>query len=213
MTWVRTPSRLGPCELDTGQSAPSTALASDAIAALTNTPADELARCRAQLQVAAEHAALRPGEIQQILNSRHDLPRPLLSAERQVLTAVLEHAAFTGRDELRAQVDHTSVVGHCGCGCASVRLRVDHTARSAGTRKGRIPNHAVVFDDTGTAIGGIAVFVSTVGTLWLLEIHSRDTPLSPFPAIDQLELATTPDAKPPFRIVRSSTSGGTTGTA
>jgi hypothetical protein len=169
MTRVRTPSRLGPCELDTGQ---SPALASDAIAALTNTPADELARCRAQLQVTAEHAALRPGEIQQILNSRHDLPRPLLPAERQTLTAVLDHAAFTGRDELRAQVDHTSIVGYCGCDCASVRVRVDDTAPSAGTRKGRIPNHAVVLDDTGTPMGGIAVYVSTVGTLgYLRSIH------------------------------------------
>ena len=57
---------------------------SAAVAALTHTPADELANHRAELQTAALHAALGPGEIQGILNSRPDLPRPLVPARWQV---------------------------------------------------------------------------------------------------------------------------------
>lgn len=49
-----------------------------AVQALRDTPAPELAARRAELQAAANAAGLGPDEIGEVLNSRPELPRPLL---------------------------------------------------------------------------------------------------------------------------------------
>jgi hypothetical protein len=72
-----------------------------AVSALTHAPAEELANHRAELQTAALRASLGTREIQAVLNSRPDLPRPLLAAEYGAMEALLDHAGFVGRDELR----------------------------------------------------------------------------------------------------------------
>jgi hypothetical protein len=46
---------------------------------------------------------LTPNDIGEILNSRPELPRPLLPEERATLKAILTHADFDGRDALAAQ--------------------------------------------------------------------------------------------------------------
>lgn len=121
-----------------------------------------------------------------ILDPRPELPRPLLDSERQILTAVLGFADFTGRDELRAQAADAEVVGYCGCGCASVRLRVGVDAAPAPRQPGPIPVYAVVLDTRHHSIGRIVVYVAAPGRLWLLEIAGRDAPIRSLLAAGEL---------------------------
>jgi hypothetical protein len=53
-----------------------------AVLALLNMPAPDLAARRADLQAAAQAAGLSPDQIGRVLNSRPELPRPLLPVER-----------------------------------------------------------------------------------------------------------------------------------
>jgi hypothetical protein len=80
-------------------------------------------------------------------------PRPLRPEERAALLALLNHADFTGRDELLAQVDAVQVVGRCACGCATVDLAVDATP-AAPSVFSPIPNEATVIGADGESIGG-----------------------------------------------------------
>src|SRR4051812_48911037 len=98
------------------------------VQALLNTPAPDLAARRAELQAAAQASGLSPDEIGEVLNSRPELPRPLLPEERATLLAVLNYADFEGRDALVEQVDSSRVKWYCGCGCATVNLSVDPAA-------------------------------------------------------------------------------------
>jgi hypothetical protein len=52
------------------------------------------------------------------------VPRPLLHEERDLLSFLLQ-AGFPGVQALRSQIEHTTVVSRCGCGCPSVSLLVD----------------------------------------------------------------------------------------
>lgn len=158
-----------------------------AVQALLNTPAPELAARRAELQVAADAAGLSPDEIGRILDSRPELPRPLLPEERATLLALLNYADFRGRDALVKQVDSARVDGYCGCGCATVDLSVDSAAPSARKTYRPIPNEASVVDLDGESIGGVIVFPDD-GYLSLLEIFWYEKPISPFPPLDRLEL-------------------------
>ena len=158
-----------------------------AVQALLNTPTPELAARRAELQAAAKAAGLSPNEIGEVLNSRPELPRPLLPEERATLLALLNYADFKGRDALVAQVDSARVTWYCGCGCATVNLSVDPAAPSARKTYRPIPNEAVVVDPDGETIGGVIVFADG-GYLSNLEIFWYEEPISPFPPLDRLEL-------------------------
>jgi hypothetical protein len=105
--------------------------------ALRDTPAAELAARRAELQAAAQAAGMTVTEIDDVINSRPDLPRPLLAEERATLVAVLAHADFRGRDALLDQVETAHVDGLCGCGCATVFLTVDRELPPATGTDGR----------------------------------------------------------------------------
>jgi hypothetical protein len=158
-----------------------------AVRALLDTPASELAARRAELQSAADSAGLGPNEIAEVLNSRPELPRPLLPEERQTLLALLSHADFDGRDALLQQVEVAHVSGYCGCGCATVDLTVEPEARSTGRTYRPIPNEAELLDATGEPIGEVIVFADD-GYLSNLEIVWYEEPISPFPPLDRLVL-------------------------
>ena len=160
--------------------------AHSAVQALLNTPAPELAARRAKLQAAAQASGLSPDEIGQILNSRPELPRPLLLEERATLLALLNYADFKGRDALVEQVDSARVKWYCGCGCATVNLSVEPAAPSARKTWRPIPNEAIVVDLNGENIGGVIVFADD-GYLSSLEIFWYDEPISPFPPLDRLK--------------------------
>ena len=163
----------------------------EAISALRDTPAAELVVRRTELQNAAQQAGLTPDDIEAVLNSRPDLPRPLLPGEHRTLMTVLQQADFPGRDALLAQAETASVVGYCGCGCASVQLAVADGLPTATRTPSPIPNEATVLDADGEAIGGILVFL-TDGSLSLLEVYDYGDRISPFPPVEQL----TPVAPP-----------------
>jgi hypothetical protein len=167
----------------------------EAVELLTRTPIDELLARRRELQRAAQDAGLTPGEIRDTLNARPDLPRPLLPVERETLLALLRHADFEGRDELVAQVDSATVVGYCGCGCASVDLAVARVASRASVAPSVLPNSATVLDAAGDAIGGIVVFLED-GYLSYLEIYDwLEVPgISPLPPVERLR--TVQDRRP-----------------
>ena len=158
-----------------------------AVLALLNTPAVELAARRAELQGAAHAAGLSVDQIGRVLNSRAELPRPLLAEERATLLALLNYAGFYGRAALFEQVDSARVEWYCGCGCATVNVRVDRAAASARKTYRPIPNGADVVDVDGEPIGGVIVFVDE-GYLSSLEIFWYDEPISPFPPLNRLRL-------------------------
>jgi hypothetical protein len=146
-----------------------------------------LAARRAELQAAANAAGLSPDDIGDVLNSRPELPRPLLPEERATLLALLNYRDFAGRDALVEQADSASVDSYCGCGCATVDLTVDPAAPSAAKTYRPIPNEARAVDDNGESIGGVIVFADD-GYLSSLEIFWYEQPISPFPPLDRLEL-------------------------
>lgn len=158
-----------------------------AVLALLNTPASELAARRVELQAAAHTAGLSPEQIGEILNSRAELPRPLLPEERTTLLALLHYGDFKGRDALVEQADAARVDWYCGCGCATVNLTVDPAAPSARRTYRPVPNEATVVDADGEIIGGVIVFADD-GYLSNLEIYWYYEPISPFPPLDRLKL-------------------------
>lgn len=160
-----------------------------AVQALLNTPAPELAGRRVELQASANAAGLGPEEIGEVINSRPELPRPLLEEERDTLMALLNYADFDGRDALLVQAESARAEWLCGCGCATVNLQVDPGARSAGQTYRPIPNEADVLDGEGESIGGVIVFADE-GYLSNLEVHWYFEPISPFPPLDRLRLYT-----------------------
>jgi hypothetical protein len=162
-----------------------------AVLALLNMPASELAAHRAELQAAAYGAGLSTEQIGEVLNSRAELPRPLLPEERTTLLALLHYADFEGRDALVEQADSARADWYCGCGCATVTLTVDPAAPSAHRTYRPIPNEATVVDADGEIIGGVVVFADD-GYLSNLEIYWHEEPISPFPPLDRLQLHTGP---------------------
>lgn len=157
-----------------------------AVEALRNTPAADLAAHRAELQAAAHGAGMTVDEIGDLINSRPDLPRPLLAEEHATLVAVLTHADFPGRDALVDQAETARVDGLCGCGCATVSLIVDRQLPPATGRRSPIPNSPSVIDGRGEPIGGVLVFIDG-GYLTSLEIYWYEDPISPFPPVDHLQ--------------------------
>ncbi len=159
-----------------------------AVVDLREIPATELAARRPELQAAAQAAGLSLAEIASVLNTRAELPRPLLSEERATLLALLNYADFEGRDELVVQLESAHVDSYCGCGCATVGLTVDPAAPAARATYRPIPNHADVIDGDGEILGGVIVFADD-GYLSLLEVYWYEEPISPFPPLGRLQLS------------------------
>lgn len=121
------------------------------------------------------------------MDSRPEVPRELLPAERGALLAILDRVDADVHAALLVQAQSARVVGSCGCGCASVDLEVDRTAPPARGTSSPLPVHTVVRDAAGDEVGGVIVFLDDDGFLSLLEVYSWGEPISPFPPADRLE--------------------------
>ena len=163
-------------------------LSHPAVQALLTSPASELATHRGELQAAARQVGLSLDDIASVLAARPDIPRPLLTEERETLLALLNYADFEGRDALLLQVDSARVTGFCACPCATMHLSVDPAIPSAGQTYRPIPNKADVVDDAGEPIGGVIVFADD-GYLSSLEIYYYEEPISPFPPLERMQLS------------------------
>jgi hypothetical protein len=100
-------------------------------------------------------------------------PRDLTETERAVLTTLLT-ADFPGADQLRGHVERLTVVGKCGCGCATIFFA--HDAKGEGSE---LVGEAVV---TGTD-DCILLFVNARGDLDSMEYAwVGESPPAGFPA-------------------------------
>ena len=113
------------------------------------------------------------------------LPRPLLQEERNLLSFLLQ-ADFPGAETLRSQVEHTTVVSRCGCGCPSVGLSVDKTNSEPAMFYDDIPVEGLpVEEPTGPAV---LLFVRD-GYLDDLELmYLSDAPPSDWPDLSRLKV-------------------------
>ncbi len=119
-------------------------------------------------------------------------PRDLLPDERYMLDVLLSRP-FDGRDELSAQASALSVKGPCTCGCPSIALAVDRSARPAPVR-GMVAE-GVGLDVQGNVVG-VLLFVDDDGYMSELEvyafggdIHGRPTDAYGMPTVETFELA------------------------
>jgi len=94
-------------------------------------------------------------------------PRPLTTAEREVLESMLS-PDFPGAAQLRAQIPHTQVVAVWSPGLPSVDLSVSADADPAPVADGEIPAGSEVRDEAGEYLGEILVWVED-GRLSALE--------------------------------------------
>ena len=112
--------------------------------------------------------------------------RPLNADEKRVLDRLLT-VDFPGAPELRAQVRHSTVVGRCECGCATVDLAVDRVAAPPALDCPGSPilAEATVLGDDGQPVGGVIAFLDG-GYLSMLEIYSHDAPIREWPSQERL---------------------------
>jgi hypothetical protein len=115
------------------------------------------------------------------------LPRPLRPEERDLLLFLLQGDDFPGREVLLSQVDHTTVVSRCGCGCPSVGLSVDRSSTQPAVFYDDIPVEGVpVGEPTDPAV---LLFVRD-GYLDDLEMmYLTEKPPSEWPPLSQLKVA------------------------
>ena len=160
---------------------------------LLETPAAELVARRAQIQAHAEAAGFSAEEIQEILNSRADLPRALLPQERDALLLSIVSLDGPARAAAQAQVAAAKVRGYdCPCPCASVALVVDKT--KVPPVNVRPSDYCVfgdvsIYDPDGEFIGGVHVGIKN-GYLSDIEVWWMDEPISPIPPREQLIVET-----------------------
>lgn len=86
-----------------------------------------------------------------------DVPRPLSSREREVLTALLSRP-FAGRGELLQQIETARAVAGCDCGCPTISLVVDQALPPALVKHEPEPVMAYV-DDVAGRHHQISIFV------------------------------------------------------
>ena len=110
-------------------------------------------------------------------------PRPLKTAEREVLERILS-VEFPGATELRLQVPVTNAVAACECGCASIDLAVEPQRAPAANCSSPLPVDTDISNQTDP-IGGIMVFTAD-GDLSVLEIFSYDDPIAEWPNATEL---------------------------
>jgi hypothetical protein len=123
-------------------------------------------------------------------------PRPLTTAERQVLDPLLA-PEFSGVAELRAQAHAVEVVGHCDCGCPTIHLAVARELpRSACAAPDRLaPVEAEVASGPTGPNDQIILFVDD-GLLSSMEyVWYGDRPPAGWPRPEELTIVRT-DALP-----------------
>ena len=156
-----------------------------ALGQLLETPAAELAARRAQIQANAEAAGFSAEEIQDILNSRADLPRALLPEEREALLLSFESLDGPTYEALHPQVAAAKVSGYnCPCPDASVALVVDKTKAPPVWTDSPFGDVSI-YDPNGDFLGGVAVGIQD-GYLADIEVWWVDEPISPIPTGEQL---------------------------
>jgi hypothetical protein len=169
---------------------------------LLETPAAELAARRAQIQAHAEAAGFSAEEIQEILNSRADLPRALLPEERDALLLSFERLDEPTRAALCAQAAAAKVSGYdCACPCATVGLVVDKTKAPPAPVRETPFGDVSINDPDGEPIGGVLISIADGCYLSEMEIYSYGEPLSPIPPRKQLVVE--PPTNQPSRRARA----------
>jgi hypothetical protein len=83
-----------------------------------------------------------------VIADASEVPRALTARERDVLAALLVRP-FTGRDELRQQVETARAVSGCDCGCPTISLLVDQRLPPALVKHELEPLIAYIDDATG----------------------------------------------------------------
>jgi hypothetical protein len=168
---------------------------------LLETPAAELAARRAQIQAHALAAGFSAEEIQELLNSRADLPRALLPEERDALLLSFESLDEPTRAPLRTQVAAAKVSRYdCPCPCATVGLVVDKTKAPPARVRETPFGDVSIYDPDGEVIGGVMVSIQG-GYLSGIEIWWIDEPISPIPPRQQLVVE--PPTNAPSRGARA----------
>ena len=97
--------------------------------------------------------------------------RPLSADERRLLAAWLA-TEFPGAAELRAQLPAVTASRGCSCGCGTITRHVPSGA-PASPAESPVPVEGTVYDGTGTAVGGLLLFVHD-GLLSELEVYPLD---------------------------------------
>lgn len=115
-------------------------------------------------------------------------PRPLRDDERALLDAIVAAAAPPGeRAALRAQAAVAEVTGRCGCGCASVELRVGGAVPASAAESPL--DGGTVLGDAGELLGGVLLFLED-GRLSGLELYGLDDePIATIPSPDRIRPA------------------------
>jgi hypothetical protein len=110
--------------------------------------------------------------------------RPLTRHERDALLLILAATSVSGSEELRGQVDETTVVG----GDTFLDLEVSGNASRSSFPDGHVPIRAYVDDADGEPVGEVLVWVKD-GYLSSLE-HAWTTDEAPavFPHADRIRL-------------------------
>lgn len=98
--------------------------------------------------------------------------RPLTSAERRLLDALLAHD-FPGVEQLRLQAHHITAYPSCKCGCGSIGFEHPDGVRPGPSGLGPLetPLNPIVVDSNGEDVGGLILFVRA-GLLDDLEVYS-----------------------------------------
>lgn len=115
--------------------------------------------------------------------------RPLEDDERRLIEALLDHHAFDGRDELRAQLPATAarLITEYHDNYGSIELRVADAAPASGVRY-RVPVEGQYPDDDGIPVW-LMLHVNRDGFLCELEIVRADgKPLMRRPSAERVEV-------------------------
>jgi hypothetical protein len=110
-----------------------------------------------------------------------DFPRPLNERELEVLEHLFT-LDFPGRDALRAQVPHVTVVAACPCGCPTRDYAVDRDRAAAADVVAYDVANAMV--ESGPGVPGEVILFVRDGYLWSLELvdYSGDGAPAELPA-------------------------------
>jgi hypothetical protein len=110
------------------------------------------------------------------------MPDPLTPEMATTIEALLPPGT-PGREQLLAQVPHTTVGERCRCGCVTTDLIVDRST------VGPAPASTNPVGEASFVGGGVPLFTDA-GYLSLLEVYSvHDDPIMTFPAPGLLELS------------------------
>jgi hypothetical protein len=121
-----------------------------------------------------------------------DQPRDLNGAELRILEALLSED-FPGLAELRDQVAHSKVIGHCDCGCPTIDIAVSHDASPSVVKtKSRLaPIEGRILPVAGEPPGDIILFVDDRWLSCLEYVSYDDPPPREWPSAERLTIVRT----------------------